>query len=83
LIIRPRCFFGRSRARETAVSGAAFVVMVVPAWYGVFAVHTMIHFWMTGRLLALFFALAPSLALLLANAPIAKFSRNMPPQKTL
>lgn len=52
--------------RDTLLA-AALIVMVIPAWYGVFAVHTMIHFWMTGRLLALFFALAPSLALLLMN----------------
>ena len=49
------------------LAAAALAVVIVPLWYGIFAVHTMIHFWMMGRLLALFFALAPSVALFLMD----------------
>jgi hypothetical protein len=43
---------------------SAFVVLLVPAWYFVFTVHAVVHSWMMMRLLALFFALAPSVALI-------------------
>ena len=44
---------------------ALLVAAVVPCWYAAFPVHAIIHFWMMGRLLALFFSLAISVALVI------------------
>jgi hypothetical protein len=43
---------------------AVLIASVVPLWYSAFAVHAIIHFWMMGRLLALFFSLSISIALI-------------------
>lgn len=51
-------------ARRDTMLAAAFVVLIVPAWYCAFTVHAVMHSWMMMRLLALFFALAPSVALI-------------------
>lgn len=51
-------------ARRDTMLAAAFVILIVPAWYFAFTVHAVMHSWMMMRLLALFFALAPSVALI-------------------
>jgi hypothetical protein len=50
--------------RRDQVFGVLLIASVVPIWYSLFFVHTAIHFWMMGRLLSLFSALAVSLGLL-------------------
>jgi hypothetical protein len=52
-------------AQSDRLLAASLISVVVPLWYCLFPVHTIIHFWMMGRLLALFFALAPSIVLII------------------
>ena len=48
-----------------AVWGFLLTAAIVPAWFLLLEQHTIIHVWMTGRLMSLFFGLGMSLALLL------------------
>jgi hypothetical protein len=57
-------------AQKDRVLAAFLIAVVVPLEYCIFAVHDMIHFWMMGRLLSLFFALAASVALLMYRPQI-------------
>ena len=54
--------------RQDAVISFILVGMLVPLWFAEFFNHTIVHFWMTGRLLSVFFALAISLALFLIQS---------------
>jgi hypothetical protein len=55
--------------QRDAFLAAFLIVLIVPLWYGAFPVHSMQCFFMMGRLLALFFALALSMALMLIYSP--------------
>jgi hypothetical protein len=55
----------RSVPYSGAVWGFLLTAAVVPAWFLLLEQHTIIHVWMTGRLMSLFFGLGMSLALLL------------------
>jgi hypothetical protein len=53
--------------RKDTFFSVSLIVMVVPLWYGKFLNHTVVHFWMTGRLLSLFSALALSMIILVLD----------------
>ena len=57
-----------ARDRRDAVISFILVGMLVPIWFAEFFNHTIVHFWMTGRLLSVFFALAISLAVFLIQS---------------
>jgi len=51
-------------ARKDIVLAVCTTAAIVPLWYCIFLNHTVVHFFITGRLLSLFFAFALSLAIL-------------------
>jgi len=55
-----------------AALGLTMVASLVPAWFLFFEQHTIIHAWMTGRLVSLFCGLGISLAALVAWAYLVK-----------
>jgi hypothetical protein len=57
-----------------ALLGLVSAASLVPAWFLLFEQHTIIHAWMTGRLMSLFFGLGMSLALLLGLSVLQKRS---------
>jgi len=54
-------------SQHDTLCAACLIASIVPLWCGLFLGHTITHFWMDGRLLALFFSLAPSITLLCAT----------------
>ena len=58
------------------LSAALIIAVIVPLEYCVFAAHDMVHFWMMGRLLSLFFALAVSIVFLAQRKPILSCPRH-------
>jgi hypothetical protein len=67
LAILPLCrLLSRRHVRYAGpVVGLLFPSLLVPAWYVVFKQHTIVHAWMTGRLISLFCGLGMSMALAL------------------
>jgi hypothetical protein len=54
---------------------AFLISLIIPLWYSLFIVHTLIHPWMDERLLSVFFSLGPSIALIIIfNIPIRRVS---------
>jgi len=76
LLLRTR-YLDRA-ARDTTLA-AAFVIIIVPMWYGAFMGHAVVHPWMMMRLLSLFFALAPSVGLIVIADDIDRRRANVIP----
>ena len=66
LWIAARAYKGISVPKD-AIASISIITVLVPVWFLVFANHTVVHSWMTGRLLSLFFAFSLSLIILLCE----------------
>ena len=66
-------------ARRDTLLATIPLVLLVPIYYGVFPVLSIANWWFTARLLSLFFALAPSIALMMLPNELAWRRSFLPP----